>query len=309
MGKYILKRIAIGLLVALAVSFLVYFLEDLRPGDPVLTYLSDAYTQEEYDEMAAKLGYDKPLLVRYGQYMWGLLHGDLGTSYAYDLPVWDLFISRLPNTLILSLSAELFAIVLSIPMGIFAARRRGKISDNIISSVATFGLAAPNFWVGLMLIVLFAVKLDWFEFVGFNSWKDLVLPSITIGTGHMAILTRQTRSAMIDVSSEDFLMLARSKGVSEFGVMARHAFQNALLPIITVIFTNIAGVMQGAILTETVFSWPGVGRLTIEAVKANDIELATGCIVMSAIISVMVFVICDLAYMFIDPRVKTRLIK
>lgn len=296
-------------MVAVAVSFLVFFLEDLRPGDPVIQYLSESFTQEEYDAMASQMGYDKPVLVRYGRYMWGLLHGDLGTSYAYHLPVWDLFIARLPATLILSISAEVFAVVLSIPMGFFAAMRRGKISDNIISSIATFGLAAPNFWVGLMLIVVFAINLNWFGFVGFESWRDLVLPSITIGTGHMAILTRQTRSAMIDVSSEDFLMLARSKGVTEFNVMTDHAFKNALLPIITVIFTDLAGVMQGAILTETVFSWPGVGRLMIEAVKANDVELATGCIVMSAIISVLIFVICDMAYMFIDPRVKTRLIK
>ena len=309
MKKYILKRILTGLLVAVAVSFLVYFLEDLRPGDPVLSYLSDEYTIEEYNEMAHKLGYDKSLLSRYGTYMWNMLHGDLGTSYAYNLPVWDLYISRLPATLLLSLSAEIFAVFLAIPMGVIAARKRGKLGDNIISSLATFGLAAPNFWVGLMLIVIFAINLRWFNFVGFNSLKDIVLPSITIGTGHMAILTRQTRSSMIDVSSEDYLMLARSKGVRELNVLTKHAFHNAMIPVITVVFTDLAGVMQGAILTETVFTWPGVGRLTIEAVKANDIELATGCIVMSAIISVFIFVICDLAYMMIDPRVKTKLVK
>lgn len=309
MKKYIVKRLLVGVLVAVAVSFLVFFLESLRPGDPVLVYVNEGYTQAEYDAMAAKMGYDKPFLIRYVNYMIGLLHGDLGTSYKYNMPVWDLYKARLGATLILALTAECVTILLSIPMGIFAALNRGKISDNIVSALATFGLAAPSFWVGLMLIVLFCIKLDWFNFIGFESLKDLVLPSVTVGVVYMAILTRQTRSAMIDVSSEDYLMLARAKGVNEREVLIHHAFRNALIPIVTVIFTNLSGIMHGSILAETVFSWPGVGRLTIEAVKSNDVELATGCIVLSAIISVFVFVVCDLVYMFIDPRVKSQLVK
>lgn len=306
MLRYILKRIALGVLVAVAVSFLVYWLEDLRPEDPVLNYVSTNYTQEEYDEMYHKMNLDKPFLVRYGLYMWDLLHGDLGESYKYKTDVWTLFTERLPNTLLLSLTATIVALILSVPLGVYAALHRGKLGDNLASAFAVFGLSAPSFWVGLMLIIIFSLYLGWFNSTGFTQWSDLVLPAVTIGIGHMASLTRQTRSAMVDVSYADFLMLARAKGVSEKDVILRHELRNSMIPIATVLFAQLSASFQGSILVETVFSWPGIGRLIVEAVQSNDVQLATGCIVMSAIMSTAILLICDIAYMFIDPRSKSK---
>lgn len=306
MLRYIGKRIVMGVVVALAVSFLIYWLEDLRPEDPVLNYISINYTQEEYDAMYHKMGLDKPLLVRYGLYMWDLLHGDLGESYKYKTDVWTLFMQRLPNTLLLSLTATAVALLLSVPLGVYAALHRGKLGDNLASAFAVFGLSAPSFWVGLMLIIVFSLHLGWFNSNGFREWPDLVLPAVTIGIGHMASLTRQTRSAMVDVSYADFLMLARAKGVAEKDVIIRHELRNSMIPIATVLFAQLSASFQGSILVETVFSWPGIGRLIVEAVQSNDVQLATGCIVMSAIMSTAILLVCDIAYMFIDPRSKSK---
>lgn len=306
MLRYIMKRIAMCVIVAVAVSFLVYWLEDLRPEDPVLNYISVNYTQEEYDEMYVKMGLDKPLIARYGLYMWDMLHGELGMSYKYNTSVWELFMSRLPNTLLLSLTATFIALILAVPLGVYAALHRGKLADNLASAFAVFGLSAPSFWVGLMLIIVFSLKLGWFNSGQFNEWGDLVLPAATIAIGHMAALTRQTRSAMVDVGYADFLMLARAKGVSEKNVILHHELRNSMIPIATVFFAQLSASFQGSILVETVFSWPGIGRLIVEAVKSNDIQLATGCIVMSAIMSTVLLLFCDIAYMFIDPRSKTK---
>ena len=295
-----------GVLVAIAVSFLVYLLMDLRPEDPVLNYISINYTQEEYDEMFIRMGLDKPFLERYALYMWDMLHGDLGESYKYDMAVWDLFMQRLPNTLLLFFTASLIALALSIPLGVYAALHRGKLGDNLASAFAVFGLSAPSYWVGLMLIIVFSLKLGWFNSTGFTEWADLTLPAVTIGIAHMAALTRQTRSAMVDVSYADFLMLARAKGVPERRVIIHHELRNSMIPVATVFFTQMSTALQGSILVETVFSWPGVGRLIVEAVKSNDVQLATGCIIMSAILSTAILLVCDIAYMFIDPRSKTK---
>ena len=306
MGQYILKRVAMGILVAVAVSFLVYLLMELRPEDPVLNYISVNYTQEEYDEMFIRMGLDKPFLQRYATYMWDMLHGDLGESYKYNTSVWSLFTQRLPNTLLLFFTAELIALVLAIPLGVYAALRRGRLGDNLASAFAVFGLSAPSYWVGLMLIIVFSLRLGWFNSNGFMEWADLVLPATTIGIANMAALTRQTRSAMVDVSYADFLMLARAKGVPERRVIIHHELRNSMIPVATIFFTQMSTALQGSILVETVFSWPGVGRLIVDAVKSNDIQLATGCIIMSAILSTAILLVCDIAYMFIDPRSRAK---
>lgn len=307
MGKYILKRAATSILVAIAVSFLVFLLQDLRPDDPVLNYISVNYTQEEYDAKFIEMGLDKPFMIRYLTYMWNMLHGDLGVSYKYEgVSVWSLFMGRLPNTLLLCFSAAVLALILSVPLGVYASLHRGKLGDNIASVLATIGLSAPSFWVGLMLIIIFSLRLGWFSSYGFAKWADLVLPMVTVAIGFMAALTRQTRSAMVDNSFADYLMLARSKGVSEKDVIVKHQLRNSILPVATIFFTQLSTALQGTILVETVFTWPGVGRLIVDAVKANDIQLATGCIMMSGIFSTLLLLVCDIAYMFIDPRSKAK---
>lgn len=306
MYKYIIKRLLLLVLVIIGVSFMIYFVMDLAPGDPVRAILGEEATQEEYEALRHEMGFDRPVIVRYLEYMWNLLHGDLGFSYKYGKDVWELYSQRLPATMLLALSATIVATVLSIPMGIFAALKQGSIQDNVVSAFSTFGLAAPNFWVGLMLIIIFALNLGWFSSGGYENWTDVILPAVTLGTGHMALVTRTTRSSMIDVLRQDYLMLARAKGVSEKKVVTRHALKNALIPIITVTGMQVSTSLGGSVITESVFSWPGVGRLVIDAIKSQDVETVTGAIIMTSIITSMILLLVDILYAFVDPRIKAQ---
>ena len=306
MQRYIAKRLFMLLFVVIGVSFMIYFIMDLAPGDLASSILGDDASEEEYLALREELGLNKPVIVRYAKYMWDLLHGDMGYSYKYNMPVMDMYLQRLPATMLLALSSTIVATFLSIPIGIYAALKRGTIQDNVVSAFSVFGLAAPNFWVGLMLIIAFALNLGWFNSSGFESLKDVVLPAITVGTGHMALVTRTTRSSMIDVLRQDYLMLARAKGVKEKQVITKHALRNALIPIITVTGLQFSGSLAGSTVTETVFSWPGVGRLVINAIKAQEVEVVTGCIIMLSIITSCILLLVDILYAFVDPRIKAQ---
>ena len=306
MHRYILKRIAMLLLVMLGVSLLIFFIMDLAPGDQALMILGEAALEEELNALREKLGLFDPFFVRYGRYMWNFLHGDLGYSYKYLSNVLPLYLDRLGATVVLALASAIVCHVLSIPMGIYAALKQGKISDNIVSALAIVGLAAPNFWVGLMLIILFALKLGMFHSSGFVTWTDVILPAITVGTGHMALLTRTTRSGMIDVLRQDYLMLARAKGVSEKMVVRKHALKNALIPIITVSGIQFSAMMGGAVTTEAVFSFPGIGTLLVGAIKSKDTVCVTGCLIMTSLLVSVILLVVDILYAYVDPRIKAQ---
>ena len=306
MHRYILKRIAMLLLVMLGVSLLIFFIMDLAPGDQALMILGEAALEEELNALREKLGLFDPFFVRYGRYMWNFLHGDLGYSYKYLSNVLPLYLDRLGATVVLALASAIVCHVLSIPMGIYAALKQGKLSDNIVSALAIVGLAAPNFWVGLMLIILFALKLGMFHSSGFVTWTDVILPAITVGTGHMALLTRTTRSGMIDVLRQDYLMLARAKGVSEKMVVRKHALKNALIPIITVSGIQFSAMMGGAVTTEAVFSFPGIGTLLVGAIKSKDTVCVTGCLIMTSLLVSVILLVVDILYAYVDPRIKAQ---
>ena len=306
MYRYIIKRLLMLILVVIGVSFLIYGIMDLAPGDPVVQVLGTEATEEEYEAMRIEMGLNQPLLVRYAKYMWGLLHGDLGHSYKYNMGVMDLYLQRLPATLVLALSATIVSTLISIPLGMYAALHQGSIQDNIASVVSLVGLAAPLYWVGLMLIMAFSLYLGWFNSGGFESWKDVILPAVAIGTNHTALTTRTTRSSMIDVIRQDYLMLARAKGVSERKVITKHALKNALIPIITVTGIQFTGSLGGSVITESVFSWPGVGRLVVDSIKSQDVNTVTGAIIMTAIITSIILLIVDILYAYVDPRIKAQ---
>ena len=306
MHRYILKRIAMLLLVMLGVSLLIFFIMDLAPGDQALMILGEAATEEELNALREKLGLFDPFFVRYGRYMWNFLHGDLGYSHKYLSNVLPLYFNRLGAMVVLALASALFAHLLSIPMGIYAALHQGKVSDNIVSALAIVGLAAPNFWVGLMLIILFALKLGMFHSGGFVTLSDVVLPAITVGTANMALLTRTTRSGMIDVLRSDYLMLARAKGVSEKMVVRKHALKNALIPIITVSGIQFSAMMGGAVTTEAVFSFPGIGTLLVGAIKSKDTVCVTGCLIMTSLLVSVILLLVDILYAYVDPRIKAQ---
>ena len=306
MHKYILKRILMLLPVIVGVSFLVFVMLDLAPGT-VVDIIGGDMTTEEIAALNHELGYDRTVFYRYFKYMKDLVRGDLGTSYIYKMDVWDMYIQRLPATLQLASASILVALVLSIPLGIKAATKHGSVTDNVSMVAALLGLSMPNFWLGLMLIVLFSNKLGWLPSYGADDgWKSLVLPAFTIGTGLMATLTRTTRSSMLDVLRADYLYTARSKGVPEGKVVKKHALRNALIPIITVIGTQLGNAMGGAVVTENVFAWPGVGRLIIDAINQRDTNTVTGCIIMTTIMISLVQVIVDVVYAFVDPRLRAQ---
>ena len=306
MHRYILRRIAMLLLVMLGVSFLIFFIMDLAPGDQALMILGEAALEEELNALREELGLFDPFLVRYGRYMLNFFKGDLGYSYKYMSDVLPLYLSRLSATVVLALASAIVSHILSIPMGIYAALKQGKLSDNIVSTIAILGLAAPNFWVGLMLIILFALKLGMFNSSGFVTWKDVVLPAITVGTGHMALLTRTTRSSMIDVMRQDYLMLARAKGVSEGTIVRKHALKNALIPIITVSGIQFSSMMGGAVTSEAVFSFPGIGTLLVGAIKSVDTVCVTGCLILTSLLVSVILLVVDILYAYVDPRIKAQ---
>lgn len=285
---------------------MIYFIMDLAPGNIVTQLAGEDATEEQIAALEHQYGYDRSVFYRYGKYMLGLLHGDLGTSYITKKPVWDMYITRLPKTLWLALGASVVAIALSIPLGIVSAIKSGSLVDNSCMVLALLGLSMPNFWLGLLLIIEFSLNLGWFPSGGYSGFGSVVLPAITIGTGHMAVMTRTTRSSMIDVIRQDYLRTARAKGVSERKVITKHALRNAFIPILTIIGDQLAIGIGGAVLTETVFAWPGVGRLIIDYVHQRDVPVVTGAIIVTTLITGIVHLVVDLLYAVVDPRIKGK---
>ena len=306
MYSYVIKRILLMITVIIGVSFLVFFIMDMAPGDAVDVLAPEGATAEDLEAIRHDLGLDKPVVVRYIDYMAGMLHGDLGVSYISKTDVFQTYVEKLPATIKLSFASILISVILSVPLGIYSATRQGTIQDNISMAFAMIGLAMPHFWLGLLLIIVFSLKLQWFPSGGDETLSSIVLPAITIGTGLMATLTRTTRSSMLDVLKQEYLRTARAKGIPEKVVVMSHALRNALIPIITIIGTQLAGVLGGSVLTETVFAWPGVGRLIVDSLNMRDTPLVTGSIIMTTILLSFVLLLVDLLYAAVDPRIKAQ---
>lgn len=306
MLKYIVKRILMIIPVVLAVSFIVFFIMDFVPNDPAVTALGDGASEEQLEDYREEHGLNDPMLVRYVRYMGGVLHLDLGISYANNQPVWDLFAAKFPNTLRLAIASVVVTVVLSLPLGIIAAVKEKTWVDTGCSALSFVGLAMPNFWLGLLLIMLFSVNLGWLPSTGAEGLESLILPAITCGTGNMAALTRITRSSMLDVLQQDYLRTARSKGQSERQIILRHALRNAEIPIVTQIGIQTSTLIGGAVLTERVFAWPGVGSFLVDSILKSDFEVVTGFVLMLAVFVSVVLLIVDVVYAFLDPRIKAQ---
>lgn len=306
MLKYVLKRIVMIIPVVLAVSFIVFFIMDFVPNDPAVVALGDGATEEQLEAYREANGLNDPLIVRYVRYMGGILHGDLGTSYAQKESVWNLFFAKFPNTLRLAIASVVVTVILSIPLGIIAAVKENTWVDTACSTLSFVGLAMPNFWLGLLLIMLFAVNLKLLPATGAVGFKSLILPAITCGTGNMAALTRITRSSMLDVLRQDYLRTARAKGQSESKIITYHAFKNAQIPVVTQIGIQMSTLIGGAVLTERVFAWPGVGAFLVDSIQKSDFEVVTGFVIMLAIFVSVILLIVDVLYAFLDPRIKAQ---
>ena len=310
MARYILKRLLLMIPVLLGVSLIVYCVSGYNTDPVVYQVAGQDATMEQIEATRVSLGLDRPLWVRYVEYMGGLLRGDLGKSYRNGDDVFKTWANAMPLTLKLSFASVLVSVVISIPLGIISALNRGSLTDNVSMVAALIGLATPNFWLGLMLIILFSVKLGWLPTGGARDGiLSYILPAITVGTGMTASLTRQTRASMLEVIHSDYLRTARAKGVPERRVILYHALRNALIPIITVIGAQVAATLGGASLTETVFALPGAGRILVTAINTYDFTMVTGSVLMQAMITAVVLLMVDLLYAFVDPRIKAQFAK
>ncbi len=307
MLKYIGKRLLAMIPVILGVILIVYFIMSLAPGDPARTILGEMATEEQVAQLRQEMGLDDPLILQYLRYVWNLLHGDLGTSYQSRINVSTEIWSRFPNTIKLALSASLISVLLALPLGIIAAVKQNTIFDSFSMLVAIIGISCPTFWFGLILILIFAVNLRWFPVSGqADTIKGIILPAVTLGFHSMASMARVTRSSMLEVIRQDYIRTARAKGVSNRNVILHHAVPNAMIPTVTVIGLRIGGLLAGSVICETVFSWPGIGRLLVQSIQSRNTPVVLGCIIIFSITFSLVNLIVDILYAFIDPRIKSQ---
>lgn len=306
MSKYILKRLLALIPVIVGITLLIFFVMSLSPGDPAAMQLGSAATTESIAQLRAELGLDRPMIIQYLRYMANLFRGNMGNSYITGNPVFTEIATRFPYTLKLSFLSMVLAIAVSIPIGIICATRPNSMLDAVSMIFALVGLSMPAFWCGLMLILIFSVWLGWFPAVAANSLKGLTLPSITLALGSMAIITRITRSSMLEVIRQDYIRTAKAKGVSRKNIIRKHALPNAMIPTITVIGLEIGTALSGAVLTETVFAWPGLGRLVVDSIKNKDTPLVLGSIMVFAVSFSLVNLIVDILYAYLDPRIRSQ---
>ena len=304
MPRYFLTRILYTLPVVWLVVSLVFLLIHLVPGDPILQMLGEGVPAADLQAARHAYGLDLPLSQQYLNYWKGVLHGNLGLSLRYNQSVSKLLVQRYPYTLKLTLAALLVAVLLSIPAGVRSARRRNEWDDRTISVVSLFGLSFPNFALGPILILLFSIKMGWLPVSGSGSFANLVLPAITMGSALAAILTRMVRTSMLEELNQDYVRTARAKGLSETTVVYRHALRNAMIPVITVLGLQFGALLAGAIVTEKIFSWPGIGRLTIDAISNRDYYVVQGCILAIGLTYVAVNFMTDLVYSVLNPRIR-----
>ena len=304
MLRYLTQRVLYMVPVVWLVVSMVFLLIHIVPGDPIQQMLGDGVAASDLAAARHAYGLDIPLGQQYWRYWKGLLHGDLGKSIRYGQSVGSLVAQRYPYTLQLTLAALFIAILLALPAGVRSAQRRNRWDDRTLSVVSLFGLSFPNFALGPILILVFAIWLGWLPVSGAGGIDHLVLPAITMGGALAAILTRMVRTSMLEELSQDYVRTARAKGLSESAVVYRHALRNALIPVITVLGLQFGALLAGAIVTETLFSWPGLGRLTIQAISNRDYYLVQGCILAISATYVAVNLLTDLLYSAVNPRIR-----
>lgn len=307
MHKFIIRRLLLLIPVLLGVTFIVFTLMYMTPGDPAAIMLGEDAPQDAVEQLRTELGLDKPFLIQYGNFVKNIIvHRDFGTSYITKRPVSQEVFARFPATLKLAGAAVLVSVGIGVPLGIISATKQYSIFDNVSMVFALIGVSMPNFWQGLLLIMLFSLHLGWLPASGFSGFKYLILPALTIGTSSAAIITRMTRSSMLEVIRQDYITTARAKGQKESKVINRHALGNALIPIITVVGLQFGKLLGGAVLTESIFAVPGVGRLMVESIKARDFPMVQGGVLYIALCFTVVNLLVDILYAFVDPRIRSQ---
>lgn len=311
MARFIVKRILMCIPVLLGVTFLVFAIMDLTPGDPAMIILGADAGPADLERVRTQLGLDRPFLVRYVSYVADLVRGNWGVSYRNNLDVGAQIANSIGNTLILCGTSVVLSVVIGVPIGILSALKQYTPTDNIITVLALFCSSCPTFWLALVFVIIFSLHLGWFPASGMGEGLSgmlvsLVLPAVTLSSNTMAIIVRTTRSSMLDVIRQDYVDTARAKGITEGRVIRRHMLNNALIPIVTIIGLNFGGLLGGSVLTESIFSWPGVGRFVVDSIRAKDTPCVLAASVTLAISFTIVNLLVDLLYGFLDPRIKTQ---
>ena len=317
MWNYIFKRILVAIPTLLIISFMIFSLLYITPGDPVLLMLGSGDTQsvsqEQYDAVRAALGLDKPFIERYMDFITGAVTGDLGTSYITGEDVFDTVMMRMPATLILTVASVLVGLLVAVPLGILAAAKHNSIWDSIATFLATIGVSLPKFWFGLVLIIYLSLRLKIFPSQGIAYidrdglgafLSHLFLPAVSLGLGLAATQTRMIRSSMLEVLNQDYIRFAKSKGFKDKIVIIRHAFKNAMIPVVTVLGSEIGALLGGAVVTETIFSWPGVGRLAMNSIARRDYPMIQGNTLILCAIFLLINLFVDIIYAWINPRIR-----
>lgn len=303
MFQYIIRRLAQTVVVMFFVTVLSFGTMFLS-GDPTMVMASENWTKQQVEEFRHQMGFDRPWYVQYGDFLSKVVRGDFGLSLRQQQPAFDLVKDRMPATAQLAGLALVVAIVVGIPVGVLAALKRGTIWDNLLMIAGLVGQAMPIFWSGLLMIMIFSVKLHWFPVAGTGTFRHIVLPAVTLGLFPAAYFARMARSSMLEVLGRDDIRTARAKGLSNQAVVIRHALRNALIPLATVIGLEAGHLLGGAVLTETIFAWPGVGRLVIQAVQGKDLPLVQACVISFAGIFVLINLLVDILYTYLDPRIR-----
>jgi len=306
MWKYVIKRLIALIPVVAGCTFIVFMILYLAPGDPASMALGQDATPEMLNDWREMHGLNDPILIQYFNYITGVFMGDFGMSFTRNVPITEEVMSRFPYTAQLATAAMSFSLLIAFPIGIISAVKQNTWIDGVSMFIALLGISMPVFWLGLLLILFFALRLSWFPSFGASEWNSVVLPGIALGTGMMAAMARTTRSSMLEVIRQDYIRTARAKGISYGKVIRKHAIRNALIPTLTILGIQLGALLTGSIITENVFSWPGIGRLIMQGINSRDYPMVLGCMVMFVLCFAVINLLVDLAYAFVDPRIRAQ---
>ena len=306
MYKYILKRLLTLIPVILGVILIIFLIMDLTPGDPARLVLGNMASEEALESFRQEQGLNDPLPIRYGRYVLNICRGDLGASYKTGRSVLTELLDRFPASMLLAASSIMFALVISVPLGIVSAVKQNSIFDNVSMVVALLGIAMPAFWLGLIAIIAFSLNLNWLPSGGYGTFKHLILPTFTVGASCAANIARITRSSMLEIIRQDYMRTARAKGVSKMTVILHHGMRNCWIPIITVAGLQFGTLLGGIVIIENVFAWPGVGNFLLTSITSKDTPCVLGAIVLFTVVFSVVNLVVDIIYAFVDPRIKAQ---
>jgi peptide/nickel transport system permease protein len=304
MRRYIIKRLLISIPVLLGITLITFILLNVVPGDPITLMMKEHINPDVVQRVRQQMNLDDPGYLRFLKFIWGALHGDLGVSYKLNRPVADLIFNAFPNTLILAVSAAVVSWIVGIPAGIISAVKKYSIADNFFMGFSLLGVSMPVFWAGLLFQYIFAYKLGILPVSGFDGIEYIIMPAIVLGWSSAGTIARLTRSSLLEVMRSDYIRTARAKGLYEIAVLIRHAFKNSLLPVVTVMAIQVAGLLSGAVITESVFGIPGVGRIAVNAIQNRDMPLLQGSVIFTTVLVILGNLVADILYSYLDPRIK-----